>query len=170
MVSFYILFIWSNSLINSDKSNSRSDYVVEILRNIKHAADDFFGDDKKAPVSNEAEVKENNSNTIENANENPPKPPLINSENISAVVRKSAHFLEFMVLGILLSVMNKYLGKPKLITILLICQSVAVIDEFIQSFLDRTDKVRDIIIDIGGAVTGIVLVFVICWIIKKVKK
>ena len=195
MLSFNILFIWSNSLIGSDESNSRSDFVIKILRNIKNAIEDVIeGNEKKdisannvtdnkssTPTNNttsETTAKENSTNTgnknntaaEKDNNTEKKKTSLINSRNLSTIVRKSAHFAEYMVLGIVLSIMNINLGKPKLITILLICQSVAVIDEFIQSFSGRSDKVSDIIIDICGAVTGIVIVFIIYKILKHRKE
>ena len=90
----------------------------------------------------------------------------IEKTNISIIIRKLAHFAEFMFLGIILYLLKVHTKKIKITEIILICQSVAIIDEFIQSFSDRTDKVTDIIIDISGAVTGILIAF----IIKKVSE
>jgi|GEM_PF-3569846 Predicted integral membrane protein len=188
LLSLNILFIWSNSLLNSDESNSRSNFVVEILRKIKHAAEDFFENndsnnsnatsnvnnsksESAGNVTKEITINENSDTSLQKKStpEKTSKPPLINSKNISTIVRKMAHFMEFMLLGMVLWIMNIYLKKPNLITIIFICQSVAIADEFIQSFSGRTDKVSDIIIDICGAATGIVFTFVIYKIIESVK-
>ena len=131
---------------------SISNFFVDILRDIKHAADK--PDEVKTPEPPKTITTEN-------------KKLLINSKSVSTIIRKFAHFTEFMSLGIILYLIKVHTNKIKITEIILICQSVAVIDEFIQSFSDRSDKVTDIIIDISGAATGILIVFIIYKIIKK---
>ena len=48
--------------------------------------------------------------------------------------------------------------------------SVAVVDEFIQSFSDRTSLVADILLDFGGAVTGLCLSVAVVCIAKRIKQ
>ncbi len=78
------------------------------------------------------------------------------------IIRKGAHLTEFCILGILVSNTvfrikidyGKHLMGYGLFYVLL----VAVTDEFIQSFSDRTSSVSDVLIDLTGALTGIIIV------------
>ena len=89
-------------------------------------------------------------------------------------IRKSAHLIEFGLLGSVLTVLTilakvnfkKAMGG----CILLYVLAVAVTDEFIQSMSDRTSSVADIFLDFSGALAGIVLILLSVYIIKKVKK
>lgn len=74
-------------------------------------------------------------------------------------VRKTAHFVEFSVFGVCLGGLfisiyyqckKKYFSLPILIVLL-----SAVTDEFIQTFTGRTSKVSDVLVDFGGAITGL---------------
>ncbi len=89
-----------------------------------------------------------------------------NAELMDYVVRKAAHMTEFCVLALLIcwlaAVLNKSLHGYGLFYTL----SVAVTDEFIQSFFDRTSLVSDVLIDFTGALIG----FGIVLLIKKLKK
>lgn len=93
-------------------------------------------------------------------------------ENLQFVVRKSAHFIAYMILGILLillllqfSNINK---KPQIA--LTLCVFYAISDEFHQFFVPgRSCQVRDVLIDSLGSLTGIVLVL-LCLKIFNVKK
>lgn len=80
------------------------------------------------------------------------------------VIRKGAHFTEFCVLGILSALTFISTGK-KVRTFFgynLFCVlSVALTDEFIQSFTGRTSSVRDVFLDFCGAAVGIGAVMII---------
>ena len=84
------------------------------------------------------------------------------------LVRKSAHLTEFAVLGICLAALSTAIcdvsrrRMPFMAPFLVL--ATAVTDEYIQSFLDRTSKVGDILIDFSGALIGILAVtlFVCC--------
>lgn len=94
----------------------------------------------------------------------------IDFEFTDHIVRKGAHFAEFMLLGILLTLiliafdLNLY----KNITIpLFIGLFVAVLDEFIQLFVEgRAGLVSDVVLDFSGLLTGILLT-ILGYIIKK---
>ena len=83
------------------------------------------------------------------------------------VLRKAAHFLEFAVLGILLtgtfhSARNFTLAKPMLFAVL-----TAMTDETIQAFTPgRNCALSDVWLDAAGALTGAVLL----WLIFKLRK
>ena len=148
---------------------SISNRIVDILKNIKNAVEN--DSDTEKPVTVTEKITETApvlkpAKSIETVNTK----LLINSKNVSTFIRKFAHFAEFMFLGIILYIIKIYTNKFKITEVLLICQSVAVIDEYIQSFSDRSDKVTDIIIDISGAMTGVLITFIIQKIIKNRKK
>ena len=78
------------------------------------------------------------------------------------IIRKGAHLTEFCVLGGLVSNLaykiKEYYDKHFMGYGLFYVLLVAVTDEFIQSFSDRTSSVSDVLIDLTGALTGIIIV------------
>ena len=93
-------------------------------------------------------------------------------ESLQFIARKSAHFIAYMILGIILillllefSNINK---KPQLA--LALCVAYAISDEFHQFFVPgRASQVRDVLIDSLGSLTGIMLVL-LCMKIFNMKK
>lgn len=85
-------------------------------------------------------------------------------EELQFITRKSAHFIAYMILGILAILLllqikdiNK---KPQLA--LLICVLYAVSDEIHQLFVPgRSGQFRDVIIDSSGSCVGIGLVLLV---------
>ena len=78
---------------------------------------------------------------------------------LNHIVRKNAHFIAYMVLG-LLQVNALYLngtrGRKAFMLALAISFLYAVSDEFHQTFVPgRSGEFRDVIIDTAGALTGI---------------
>ena len=94
-------------------------------------------------------------------------PCVIHGRITHGVLRKAAHFLEFAVLGILLTgtfhgARNFTLAKPMLFAVL-----TAMTDETIQSFTPgRNCALSDVWLDAAGALTGAVLL----WLIFKLRK
>ena len=93
---------------------------------------------------------------------------------IHNIIRKCAHAAEYLALGIVLAMIarqfeksynRKYICFP-----LLIGLSIGVVDEFIQSFNDRSSEVRDVLIDFGGVVVGVAIVMLIFVIKDWIKK
>ena len=85
---------------------------------------------------------------------------LFNITNINLltfIIRKLAHFTEYLILGILISnYLNSYHKKIYLSTI--ICFVYAISDEVHQIFVPgRSFQIRDIIIDTMGAIFGIII-------------
>ncbi|MCR5278414.1 MAG: VanZ family protein [Lachnospiraceae bacterium] len=84
------------------------------------------------------------------------------TETIHFVIRKIAHFTEFMILGMtaVLAFYNK--GRKWLYNFLLpavVSAVYAMSDEFHQMFVaDRGPSVRDVCIDSTGALTGAVII------------
>ena len=93
---------------------------------------------------------------------------------IQYIVRKTAHFLEFFILGASLTVISFIIGKkilsPWIFMPMFFTLAAAVADEFVQSFTGRTSLVSDIVIDFSGGFSGILLITIIYTITYIVKK
>ena len=84
------------------------------------------------------------------------------------ILRKCAHFTEFMFLGVLSSIALKYMqiGYKSIIG-LGYCVLIASLDETLQLFVSgRAGRVQDVLIDSAGALAGIVVVFICFKFIK----
>ena len=82
-------------------------------------------------------------------------------EKLQFIVRKSAHFIGYMILGILASGLILYYGNinKKYLLAFLICVIYAISDEIHQLFVPgRSGQVRDVLIDSAGSLLGIILV------------
>lgn len=96
------------------------------------------------------------------------------------LVRKLAHFVEFGALGCelaLLTVLRKRVRLQPVINCLFIGLAVAVIDETIQIISNRGSQVSDVLLDFSdvlldfsGAVTGIVFVLLIRWLVVAIRR
>lgn len=90
------------------------------------------------------------------------------------MVRKSAHICEFLLLGVILSItLRVYTVKAlnNVCNILFVGLMTAVIDEFIQLFIDgRIGEIKDVIIDFTGLLIGIFLTLLIMRIFVDKKK
>lgn len=88
-------------------------------------------------------------------------------------IRKTAHCIEFGTLGIFLALLfeciKKRFNKTDIFAPLMLSLSVAVGDEYIQTFNDRGSQIEDVLIDICGAVGGIIIVLSIMFFVKKLK-
>ena len=78
------------------------------------------------------------------------------------ILRKCAHFTEFMILGVLSSIALKYMKiEYKSVVGLGYCVLIASLDETLQLFVSgRAGRVQDVMIDSAGALVGIVVVFI----------
>lgn len=95
-------------------------------------------------------------------------------ESLQNVVRKSAHFIAYMILGILsLLLFSEFKSlKDSAIYAFMLSVIYAASDEFHQLFVPgRSGQIRDVAIDSLGALTGILLsiliVNLVCLINKK---
>lgn len=87
----------------------------------------------------------------------------------SGVLRKIAHFTEFMALGMCLSWLFGMLGKGRLWPLILGC-GAACVDETIQCFVPgRGPGLIDVGIDTCGIAAGIILLLTGHYFIKKAK-
>lgn len=88
-------------------------------------------------------------------------------------VRKLAHFLEFFVLGVEVTLYGIIGGKPDRHDVLWMPGSVfliAFMDETIQIFSKRGPAVADVWLDIAGGVTAMLLVFALYYLISAYKR
>ncbi len=95
-------------------------------------------------------------------------------DNFSFIIRKSAHYTEYFILGILLILTVKSFFKKEVL-IYIISSSFGIVyaisDEFHQSFIDsRTPAIKDVFIDSMGLLTAIFLIGTICNILVKDRK
>lgn len=82
-----------------------------------------------------------------------------NIEVLSFIIRKLAHFTEYLILGFLtINMLNKNDISKKYILSILICLIYATSDEIHQLFVPgRVCQLRDILIDSIGSITGVYL-------------
>lgn len=92
-------------------------------------------------------------------------PFLKDAEDGMFLVRKAAHFTEYAILGVLLSLQFVNIVKGvfrRFIEPAMTALSVAFVDETIQLFVEgRSGQVSDIWIDLAGASLGILIVLAI---------
>ena len=100
------------------------------------------------------------------------KKNVLESEELQFITRKSAHFIGYMILGILaigliLQYENIY-KKPQFA--FLICVLYAISDEIHQLFVPgRAGQVRDVLIDSSGSFLGIFLVMFFVRFLRKIR-
>lgn len=138
------IFYFSNQI--ADNSSKQSRAIVEIISNI-------------IPSIKNMEEKQQT---------------ILKEEILTPIVRKSAHFSIYAMLGILttnfmLTIENKKMSK-RAIFALIFCMLYAITDEFHQKFIPgRSAELRDVLIDTSGALLGILLTIVITLITRKIK-
>lgn len=95
-------------------------------------------------------------------------------EDLHHYIRKTAHFLVYMLLGVLsynAVRISKIPGYPRIVFALLICVLFAISDEMHQLFVPgRSGEVRDIFIDSIGAGVGIAIFLVSERAVRKIKR
>ncbi len=89
-------------------------------------------------------------------------------------LRKLAHVAEYGALGFLVMLMNRYRAcRNKCVTLwfpMFFVLAVGVLDEFFQSFSNRTSSVNDIILDFIGGILGMFLAALLHRMIKRKNK
>lgn len=82
-----------------------------------------------------------------------------NIELLSFIIRKLAHFTEYLILGFLtINMLNKNDISKKYLISILICIIYATSDEIHQIFVPgRACQIRDILINSIGSITGVYL-------------
>jgi len=96
----------------------------------------------------------------------------IPEEKFHKSVRKTAHVLEFCAQGIIASALAWILyGKKRKLLLLfmpaVVCIFTAAGDEYLQSHTGRGAAFTDVLIDTGGAVIGILLLYGVFFAVQK---
>ena len=130
-----LLFIWGNSLLPREVSGELSDTVMRFMNEI--AARFGFGEEVFTVMA------DTNGDGIE--------------EPTSHLVRKMAHITEFAVLAALL-MLRLPVGKHTDAAVFLLGTAVGAVDETLQLISHRGSQLRDVLIDAGGVMLGILLV------------
>lgn len=144
--------------ISMAKSNEIVTQIVEIIEKIKPSS-------PKNQVASTQTSTESSSTQKQEEEKHASKLQSL----LSYGVRKGAHFVEYLILALLLywtfsyyplSFMNRMIYS---LFIVLLC---AVLDEYLQSFVARTSSVSDVLLDFMGGSLGIITVV----LIKLIKK
>lgn len=87
-------------------------------------------------------------------------------------IRKSAHFIEYTLLGIFISWLYFYIKQKKsFIVPFLFSFLIACLDELIQYYTPmRNGQFKDVLLDMSGALFGISLFYIIKKIQQRIKK
>ncbi len=88
-------------------------------------------------------------------------------------VRKLAHFLEFFLLGVEVTLYGVIGGKPDRRDVLWMPGTVflvAFMDETIQIFSKRGPAIADVWLDIAGGITAMLLVFALYYLVSACKR
>lgn len=93
---------------------------------------------------------------------------------VEAIIRKIAHIIEyaalgFAVMGLVLAVRAEY-GRLFLGWAFFYVLAVAVTDEYIQSFSDRSSSIGDVLLDFSGALIGFAAVLLVYYVIVWIKR
>lgn len=97
----------------------------------------------------------------------------VSDEFLHHIIRKTAHFTEFFILGVLYTMIQACL-PVKIRSSLLIFPAfatlaTAVTDEFIQSFTNRGSSVSDVVLDFCGALCAIIIFELVIYLYRTNK-
>ena len=97
----------------------------------------------------------------------------VSDEFLHHIIRKTAHFTEFFILGALYTMIRACL-PVKIRSSLLIFPAfatlaTAVMDEFIQSFTNRGSSVSDVVLDFCGALCAIIIFELVIYLYRTNK-
>lgn len=113
--------------------------------------------------------------TVKDFEKLPEKEQISFAKRIDLIVRKSAHFTEYMLLGIMLTGFYTGIRKLKLwkqmLAAWLTGTLYACTDEFHQIFVPgRAGRMFDVMIDSSGVLTGVLLMTLCLLIIRLIRK
>ncbi len=93
---------------------------------------------------------------------------------IDMIIRKLAHFSEYMLLTVLLSIGFLNITKRKWFPLLIsgfIGFTVSLLDEgFVQAFTSRNSSLFDVLVDCSGIMAGLLVIFLYLTLGVKMKK
>ena len=130
-------------------------------------------DSKKSSNTSGSTIKVVLSTTVPEFKEQPKKIQDRIVEELQFITRKSAHFIAYMVLGILaiLTFLQYEKINKKPLFAFLLCVAYAISDEVHQLFVPgRAGQIRDVAIDSLGSIVGIALVLLFIKLLKSIRK
>lgn len=100
-----------------------------------------------------------------------PEMQMMYISKFSFILRKSAHFTVYLILGVLVwSFLKEFQLKHIAVIALIICCLYSISDEYHQTFVPgRSGEVRDVCVDTSGALLGIAGVTAVSEIVKRRK-
>ncbi len=132
-----LLFIWGQSTMNASASSAESEHFLSLVRPLVKAVQQLL-----SRHGHEMEL--------------------------SVLVRKLAHFTEYAVLGVLTCFLFFTPSRPRLLLSGALCLAAALVDEGIQRCVDgRGPSLRDVGIDLCGAVCGILLMGLVLTVLHR---
>lgn len=155
LLLFFGLTIFYFSSQPPEISHKQSHYVVGVLENLNEKFD--ISD---SPIIKKVEDKFLNLSFMKNY------------KSANGIIRKSAHFGIYMIFGISCSIFGYAFSESIIISFLLgisLPTTLAVFDEFNQSFVGRTSSILDILIDFRGAFLGSLIICILICIFKIIK-
>ena len=140
LIACTIAFIWSNSLQNPDESMRRSDVAEKVIR----------------PIVLALPVKQWHSEDM-----------------VTFITRKLGHFTEYFLLGaelMLLALLLRPAVRLRFIWLLLFAGAIAAMDESLQLTSGRGAAVSDVLLDIFGALAGLMMMALAAGLYAKGKQ
>ncbi|MCD7769767.1 MAG: VanZ family protein [Oscillospiraceae bacterium] len=166
LMGLMILFIWGNSMLPADISSEESEWVRSLMEPI-------------LSVLQSGRIQASLTRIADGVTEPRLQALLykgiawldehILSQTASYLVRKAAHFTEYMILGVLMGLLlSKPNGRARFWWPEIMCLAVASIDETFQLFSEgRGAAFRDVMIDLSGATLGVILAALVLFILRK---
>ena len=136
LIALTLIFIWGNSLLPRETSAALSDGLMEILNEAAFRlglGEDFF-----------TFMTDQDGDGIE--------------EPTSHIIRKAAHVTEFAVLAALLWLRLELRGGKRDLVSFALGAAVGASDEILQIFSHRGSQLKDVFIDAGGVILGLLIV------------
>ena len=141
------------------KSMKKIDIIiyVALILSIVLTLGFIFGNSEKSPE----ESTEQSDTVVEIVRPIIDPKEEMSDDEISHLVRKSGHFIEYLILGVECALLAYHISKRLTLSGAVCsaggCLLAADIDEYIQSFTGRGSMVADVLLDFCGAVSGIAI-------------
>lgn len=133
------IFFFSSE--DSKTSNERSDKIISVVDSVSDSVDTTQAETSNIEVSQKDNYK-----------------------MLNYTIRKGAHFIVYMLLGIFffMSLYSHGVSKRKAFLLMIIfCFLYACSDEYHQSFTGRTSSFSDVLLDTTGALVGCIMILTI---------
>lgn len=149
----WMCFIFYQGTQLGEASIDKSDVVVNQIMDLINWWEDTFKKKEEPILENVTETSEATPSSDLSLH---PKFQL--QTKLSYLVRKAAHFTEYLILGVLLFLtfrmfhMNLWNQGIYSLFLVLLC---AVLDEYLQLFVSRTSSVSDVMLDFCSGLIGV---------------